>query len=114
MDMLGKYKLHSNNSLDKVDDPSLNLQLVERDEARFCKEIADKNRELRQLQGLDLQGLTIDELEHLETLLQGGLIRVLKTKDERFGNEISSLHEKVRVSSHFYCHLYLVEPDSSF
>nr|GFB34020.1 MADS-box protein AGL24-like isoform X1 [Tanacetum cinerariifolium] len=75
--------------------------LVERDEARFCKEIIDKNRELRQLQGLDLHGLSIDELEHLETLLQGGLNRVLKTKDERFGNEISSLQEKVRVSSHF-------------
>lgn len=93
-EILGKYKLHSNNSLDKVDEPSLNLQLVESDEVRFCKEIADKSRELRQLQGQDLQGLAIDELEHLETLLQGGLSRVLKAKDERFGNEISSLQEK--------------------
>ncbi|KAI3751780.1 hypothetical protein L2E82_22871 [Cichorium intybus] len=92
-EMLGKYKLHSSNNLDKVDD-SLNLQLVESDGVRLSKEIHDKNRELSRLRGQELQGLTLDELEHLETLLEGGLSRVLQTKDERLGNEISILQEK--------------------
>nr|XP_043614453.1 MADS-box protein JOINTLESS-like isoform X2 [Erigeron canadensis] len=90
-DLLGKYKLHNR---DKTDEPSLDLQLVEGDEVRLSKEINDKNRELSQLRGQDLQGLTIDELENLETLLQGGLSRVLQAKDEKFGNEMSSLQEK--------------------
>ncbi|KAI3508863.1 hypothetical protein L1887_23883 [Cichorium endivia] len=93
-EMLGKYKLHSSNNLDKVDEPSLNLQLVESDGVRLSKEIHDKNRELSHLRGQELQGLTLDELEHLETLLEGGLSRVLQTKDERLGNEISILQEK--------------------
>nr|XP_043614454.1 MADS-box protein JOINTLESS-like isoform X3 [Erigeron canadensis] len=91
-DLLGKYKLHNR---DKTDEPSLDLQLVEGDEVRLSKEINDKNRELSQLRGQDLQGLTIDELENLETLLQGGLSRVLQAKDEKFGNEMSSLQEKM-------------------
>ncbi|KAI3681932.1 hypothetical protein L2E82_16449 [Cichorium intybus] len=97
LEMLGKYKLHSSNNLDKVDEPSLNLQLVESDGVRLSKEIHDKNRELSRLRGQELQGLTLDELEHLETLLEGGLSRVLQTKDERLGNEISILEEKHKV-----------------
>ncbi|KAK9070297.1 hypothetical protein SSX86_010697 [Deinandra increscens subsp. villosa] len=93
-EMLRKYKLHSNKSLDEVNDPSLTLQLVESDEVRLSKEINDKNRELRQLGGQDLQGLSIDELENLENLLQGGLNRVLQTKDEKYKNEIFSLQLK--------------------
>ncbi|XP_022012413.1 MADS-box protein AGL24 isoform X1 [Helianthus annuus] len=94
-EMLGRYKLHSDKSRDKVDEPSLNLQLVENDDVRLSKEINDKNDELsRQLSGQDLQGLTIDELEKLENLLQGGLDRVIKTKDEKIGNEIFNLQMK--------------------
>ncbi|XP_071709956.1 MADS-box protein AGL24-like [Rutidosis leptorrhynchoides] len=94
-EMLGKYKHHSNNNLqDDVNEPCLDLQLVEDDEVRLPKEISEKDREMRQLQGHDLQGLTIDELENLESLLHGGLSRVLQTKDEKFGNEISYLQEK--------------------
>ncbi|KAI7744486.1 hypothetical protein M8C21_010390 [Ambrosia artemisiifolia] len=94
-EMLGRYKLHSDKNIDKADEPSLNLQLVENDEVRLNKEINDKNQELRQLSGQDLQELTIDELEHLENLLQGGLNRVIQTKDEKIGNEISNLQMKV-------------------
>lgn len=32
-EMLGKYKLHSSNNRDKVDDPSLNLEAVKRPRA---------------------------------------------------------------------------------
>nr|QCQ83114.1 MADS-box protein AGL24-like protein [Ambrosia artemisiifolia] len=93
-EMLGRYKLHSDKNIDKADEPCLNLQLVENDEVRLNKEINDKNQELRQLSGQDLQELTIDELEHLENLLQGGLNRVIQTKDEKIGNEISNLQMK--------------------
>ncbi|XP_076899550.1 MADS-box protein SVP-like [Bidens hawaiensis] len=78
-ELLEKYKLHSNNNVDKVDN-SLNLQLQESDETRMGKELLDKNRELSQLRGEDLHGLTLEELQRLETLLEGGLTRVLRTK----------------------------------
>ncbi|XVE49478.1 hypothetical protein DITRI_Ditri01bG0085500 [Diplodiscus trichospermus] len=45
----------------------------------------------RQLRGEDLQGLDLEELKHLETLLEGGLSRLVETKDERFLKEISTL-----------------------
>ncbi|XP_071732349.1 MADS-box protein JOINTLESS-like isoform X2 [Rutidosis leptorrhynchoides] len=96
-EMLEKYKNHSKyNLLDQaIKQHSLDFQLVERDEVRLCEEeINNKDQELRQLRGQDLQGLTIYELENLEALLQGGLNRVLRTKDEKLGSEISSLQEK--------------------
>ncbi|KAI3685951.1 hypothetical protein L1987_79620 [Smallanthus sonchifolius] len=92
-ELLEKYKLHSKNNVDKADE-SLTLQLQESDETRMGKELLDKNRELSQLRGEDLQGLTLEELQRLETLLEGGLNRVLRTKDERIANEISSLQQK--------------------
>ncbi|KAJ0571878.1 putative transcription factor MADS-MIKC family [Helianthus annuus] len=93
-ELLEKYKLHSNNNVvDKVDD-SLNLQLQESDQTRMGKELLDKNRELSQLRGEDLHGLTLEELQRLETLLEGGLNRVIRTKDERISNEISTLQQK--------------------
>lgn len=94
-ELLGKYKLHSTyNNSDDASEPSLNLQLMEGDQARLGKEVGDKNRELSQLRGEDLQGLTLEELQRLESLLEGGLNRVLKTKDERIANEIESLQQK--------------------
>ncbi|KAL8243145.1 hypothetical protein R6Q59_009403 [Mikania micrantha] len=92
-ELLEKYKLHSNNNADKVDE-SLSLQLQESDETRMGKEFLDKNRELSQLRGEDLHGLTLEELQRLETSLEGGLKRVLRTKDERIANEIASLQQK--------------------
>lgn len=92
-EILGKYKLHSNN-LDKVDQPSLELQLENPDEMRLRQQVAEKNRELRQMRGEDLHGLDIEELQQLESLLEGGLNRVIETKGERIANEIASLQEK--------------------
>ncbi|XP_023750479.1 MADS-box protein AGL24 isoform X3 [Lactuca sativa] len=94
-ELLGKYKLHSTNNVNKVDAPSLNLQLLESEESRMSKEVLDKNRELSHLRGEDLNGLTLEELQRLESLLEGGLNRVLQTKDERIANEIASLQQKM-------------------
>jgi len=93
-ELLGKYKLHATNNANKLDEPSLNLQLVEGSETRMSKEVLEKSRELSQLRGEDLHGLTLEELQGLESLLEGGLNRVLQTKDERIANEIASLQQK--------------------
>jgi hypothetical protein len=94
-ELLGKYKLHAtNNAADKANEPALQLQLIESDEARMGKEVLEKNRELSQLRGEDLHGLSLEELQRLETMLEGGLHRVLQTKDERIAKEIATLQQK--------------------
>ncbi|XWS21405.1 hypothetical protein CRYUN_Cryun30bG0052500 [Craigia yunnanensis] len=91
-DILGRYTLHSNN-LNKLDQPSLELQLENSNHIRLSKEIADKSQQLRQMRGEDLRGLNIDELQQLEKMLESGLTCVLETKGERIKNEISSLEK---------------------
>ncbi|KAK9080841.1 hypothetical protein SSX86_000600 [Deinandra increscens subsp. villosa] len=91
-ELLGKYKLHPNNNVEKVGE-SLNLQESE-ELSRMGKELLDKDLELSQLRGEDLHGLTLEELERLETLLEGGLSHVLRTKDEQIANQITSLQQK--------------------
>ncbi|KAK9005615.1 hypothetical protein V6N11_043041 [Hibiscus sabdariffa] len=92
-DILGRYGLHTNN-LNRLDQPSLGLQLGNSNQMRLSKEVADKTLELRQMRGEELQGLNIDELQRLEKQLESGLARVLETKGERIMNEISSLETK--------------------
>ncbi|KAJ0025199.1 hypothetical protein Pint_08471 [Pistacia integerrima] len=92
-DTISRYNLHSNN-IGKLDQPSLELQLENSKHIRLSKEIADKSHELRQMQGEDLKGLNIEELQQLENMLESGLGRVLETKNERIINEISSLERK--------------------
>ncbi|XWS25376.1 hypothetical protein CRYUN_Cryun27aG0063600 [Craigia yunnanensis] len=92
-DTLGRYNLHSNN-LNKLDQPSLELQLENSNNIRLSKEIADKSHQLRQMRGEDLRGLNIDELQQLEKMLESGLARVLETKGERITTEISLLEKK--------------------
>ncbi|XVF44848.1 hypothetical protein PTKIN_Ptkin02bG0156800 [Pterospermum kingtungense] len=74
--------------------PYLELQLENNTHAMLSKEIQEKTKELRQLRGEELQGLDLEELVHLEKLLQEGLSRVMETKDERFFKEISTLKRK--------------------
>ncbi|XP_017435322.1 MADS-box protein JOINTLESS isoform X4 [Vigna angularis] len=58
------------------------------------KEIEDKTHELCQLNGQDLQGLTIQELQKLEELLQKRWITISKIKEEKMTQEINSLKTK--------------------
>ncbi|KAG4194064.1 hypothetical protein ERO13_A06G032600v2 [Gossypium hirsutum] len=92
-DILGRYNLHSNN-INKLDQPSLDLQLENNNNIRLNKEIVDKTRQLRQMRGEDLQGLNVEELQQLEGMLESGLKCVLETKSNRIMNEISSLENK--------------------
>ncbi|KAH9690389.1 MADS-box protein SVP [Citrus sinensis] len=92
-DIIARYNMHSSN-ISKLNHPSLELQLENSKYLSLSREIADKSRQLRQMRGEDLHGLTIEELQHLETMLEQGLSRVLQTKGDRIMNEISTLERK--------------------
>ncbi|XP_031264808.1 MADS-box protein SVP-like isoform X2 [Pistacia vera] len=93
-DTISMYNLHSNN-IGKLDQPSLELQLENSNHIRLSKEIADKSHELRQMQGEDLKGLNIEELQQLENMLESGLGRVLETKGAQLLGENRRLKQKV-------------------
>ncbi|KAK9219494.1 hypothetical protein WN943_008139 [Citrus x changshan-huyou] len=92
-DIIARYNMHSSN-IGKLNHPSLELQLENSKYLSLSREIADKSRQLRQMRGEDLHGLTIEELQHLEIMLEQGLSRVLQTKGDRIMNEISTLERK--------------------
>ncbi|KAJ6730275.1 MADS-BOX PROTEIN SVP ISOFORM X1 [Salix viminalis] len=87
-DVLARYNLHSNN-LDKINQPSLELQLENSNHMRLSKEVSEKTHQLRRMRGEDLQGLNIEELQQMEKMLEVGLSR-----GERVMNEISTLERK--------------------
>ncbi|KAL1193388.1 MADS-box protein SVP [Cardamine amara subsp. amara] len=93
-EVLERHNLQSKN-LDKLDQPSVELQLVENsDHARLSKEIAEKSHRLRQMRGEELQGLNVEELQQLEKALEAGLTRVIENKSEKIMKEISDLQRK--------------------
>lgn len=92
--ILERRDLHSKN-LEKLDQPSLELQLVENSNySRLSKEICEKSRRLRQMRGEELQGLNIEELQQLEKSLEIGLSRVIERKGDKIMKEISQLQQK--------------------
>ncbi|KAI3451236.1 hypothetical protein Pfo_007901 [Paulownia fortunei] len=93
-EILERHNLHSKN-LDKLDQPSLELQLVEdSNHSRLSKEVAERTHQLRRMRGEELQGLSIEELQRLERSLEGGLSRVIEKKGEKIMKEINQLQEK--------------------
>lgn len=93
-EILERHHLHSKN-LAKLQEPSLELQLVENSNcSRLSKEVAEKSHLLRQLRGEDLQGLNVEELQHLERSLEIGLGRVIEKKGEKIMMEITDLQSK--------------------
>lgn len=93
-EILERRNLHSKN-LDKLDQPSLELQLVENSNfSRLSKEVAEKSHQLRQMRGEELPGLSIEELQQLERSLEAGLSHVIEKKGEKIMKEISNLQQK--------------------
>ncbi|XP_057976962.1 MADS-box protein JOINTLESS-like isoform X2 [Malania oleifera] len=88
--VIERHHMHSDN-LDKIDQPSLELQYENNTHAKLSKEVAEKTQELRKMKGEQLQGLNLEELMQLEKLLEQGLRRVIETKGERILKEISFL-----------------------
>nr|AAF22455.1 MADS box protein [Paulownia kawakamii] len=82
-EILGRHNLHSKN-LDKLEQPSLELQLVEDSNySRLSKEVAERSHQLRRMRGEELQGLSIEKLQHLKKSLESGLSRVIEKKGEK-------------------------------
>ncbi|XP_043697375.1 MADS-box protein JOINTLESS-like [Telopea speciosissima] len=92
-EIVERHHLHSKN-LQKLDEPSLELQLENGNYARLNKEVIEKSHQLRRMRGEDLQGLSIEELQQLEKSLETGLRRVLERKGERIMEEIGALQRK--------------------
>ncbi|XP_019226246.1 PREDICTED: MADS-box protein JOINTLESS-like isoform X2 [Nicotiana attenuata] len=95
MQLIDKHKVHSERDMDSPDQlQSFNLQSEKKNYGMLSREFAEKNRELRQLNGEELQGLGLEELMKLEKIVEGGISRVMKIKGEKFMREISSLKKK--------------------
>ncbi|XP_062100332.1 MADS-box protein JOINTLESS [Humulus lupulus] len=93
-EIIDRHHLHSKN-LEKLEQPSLKLQLVENSSySRLCKEISEKSHRLRQLRGEELHGLNIEDLQQLEKSLEAGLNRVMEKKGEKIMKEINELQMK--------------------
>ncbi|KAK4416986.1 MADS-box protein SVP [Sesamum alatum] len=94
-EILERHNLHSKN-LDKLEQPSLELQLVEdSDHSRLSKEVAERSHQLRRMRGEELQGLSIEELQHLERSLEAGLSRVIEKKGVQLMEENKRLRQQV-------------------
>ncbi|KAB2597519.1 MADS-box protein JOINTLESS-like [Pyrus ussuriensis x Pyrus communis] len=90
-EILERHNLHSKN-LEKLEQPSLQLQLVENSNyTMLSKEIAAKSHQLRQMRGEEIQGLNLEELQQLEKSLETGLGRVIEKKSEKIMKEIGDL-----------------------
>ncbi|KAL8472220.1 hypothetical protein ACS0TY_028813 [Phlomoides rotata] len=93
-EILERHNLHSKN-LNKLEQPSLELQLVEDiNHSKLSKEVAERSQQLRRMRGEELQGLSIEELQQLEKSLETGLTRVLEKKGGKIKQEINQLQEK--------------------
>ncbi|KAJ8451876.1 hypothetical protein Cgig2_007359 [Carnegiea gigantea] len=93
--ILERHKLHSKN-LDKLEQPSLKLQLVPNSNyTRLSEEIAQKSHQLsRHMRGEELQQLNVEELQQLEKSLESGLARIMEKKGQKIMSEINRLQQK--------------------
>ncbi|XP_038985987.1 MADS-box protein JOINTLESS isoform X2 [Phoenix dactylifera] len=92
-EILEKHSLHSKN-LQKVEQPSLDLNLENSNYTRLNKQVAEASLQLRQMRGEELQGLTIQELQQLEKTLETGLSCVLERKGQQIMEQINCLQQK--------------------
>ncbi|KAI4325680.1 hypothetical protein MLD38_031058 [Melastoma candidum] len=92
--ILDRHHMQTKN-LDKLEQPSLELQLVEgSNHSRLSWEVSDKSRQLRQMREEELQGLSLEDLQELEKSLETGLNRVIERKGERIAKEIADLQKR--------------------
>ncbi|XP_075094866.1 MADS-box protein JOINTLESS isoform X2 [Nicotiana tabacum] len=108
MQLIEKHKVHSERDMDSPDQLQFsNLQSEKKNCGMLCREFAEKNRELRQLNGEELQGLGLEELMKLEKIVEGGISRVMKIKGDKFRREISSLKKKASHNFEYFSTLSL-------
>ncbi|CAJ1961340.1 unnamed protein product [Sphenostylis stenocarpa] len=90
--ILERHSRHS--GAQGLDISSIGQQLGSDSFDMLRKEIEDKTHNLSQLNGDELQGLTIEELQKLEELLQRRWTTISKIKDEKIIQEINSSKTK--------------------
>lgn len=96
-EILEKHRVHSKN-LDRLDQPSVELQLLENTNySMLFKEAAEKSHLLRQMRGEEIHGLSLEELQKLERSLEVGLGRVIDKKEEKIMKEITELQRRGKV-----------------
>ncbi|TKY71506.1 MADS-box protein JOINTLESS [Spatholobus suberectus] len=88
-----RYISRSELTLDKLDQSCAKEQ-VRCNYADLNKEFGERTREMRQLNGEELQGLTLKELQKLEDRLDSSLNCVYKAKAKNFMREIGILKQK--------------------
>ncbi|KAL9238490.1 hypothetical protein vseg_012905 [Gypsophila vaccaria] len=74
---------------------SLDRLSSEDNRAFLLKEMAEKSRELRQMKGEDLEGLSVEELGQVERQLEKAYARVHRTKDDKLQKHITGLKRKI-------------------
>jgi len=89
--MFERRDLQYSEAHERMDEPSLQLQIENSTYNMLREELANKTQDLSQLKGEQLQGLDIEELHKLEELVLGGLNRVQNSKGDRFLIEITAL-----------------------
>lgn len=92
-DIIEKHEMHSK-KIARSEQPMLDLNLESSNLTRLNEQIAEISKQLRNMRGDDLQGLTIEELQNLEKILETGLTRVLKKKGEQIMEQIGGLQIK--------------------
>ncbi|KAI3445784.1 hypothetical protein Pfo_002449 [Paulownia fortunei] len=93
MQLIQRHNLQTEKS-NKFGQQHVHIQTGSSNHAMVSKELVDLTTELKQLMGEELQGLGMNDLMKLEKLVETGLSRVGKTKNDRLLNEISKLKSR--------------------
>ncbi|XP_023730035.1 MADS-box protein SVP [Lactuca sativa] len=92
--VLEKHRLLQTRNVGELRQPSHEMQIASRNFGILSNELAEKSTALRQMKGEDLKGLDLKELDKLEAMIESGLVKVVKTKEQKMLKEISTLKEK--------------------
>ncbi|MED6194281.1 hypothetical protein PIB30_027127 [Stylosanthes scabra] len=87
-----RYNRHFHD-MNKLERPP-NLQIEDSNTKLLSEEVAKRTQQLRRLDGEDLEGLDLRDLQNLEKTLETALSRVIHMKDKRIMGEISQLQSK--------------------
>ncbi|PKA59503.1 MADS-box protein SVP [Apostasia shenzhenica] len=94
-DVIERRGLHSKNIQQNPDYPSIDLQLDgNADTARLSKQAAELSVQLRNMRGEDIDKLTVEELQKIESSLELGLNRVMEKKNQQIIEQINDLQQK--------------------
>ncbi|KAK7252286.1 hypothetical protein RIF29_36125 [Crotalaria pallida] len=85
---------HRHTTVIRLNRPSTEMQFESDSTNVLRQKLEDKTRELSRMNGQELHGLTLQELQKLEELLVRGLTNVSKLKDEKIRQQIRTLKTK--------------------